>query len=209
MTACIAPLNPISLDSVWPHDFIFEGDDLSGGPVGLVLVSVGRPLVSRRFDLGEGLALASAERLVVRLTPSLMEGLRPGDYAYQIQKGEGDEVETLLKGEVPIGKGLTPYLDTASAPLQTAATAGSMSPVLTVPPSSTRVVRGGGLIGDDGPPGPNSADLIGFDDLLTGFGVDTIQEVLVLIAGSAGFGPGGLNFNNPNNTGLGLVLGVL
>lgn len=165
MTAATAnaPFPAIRTDSVWAHDIVFEGESLADAVLALTLVSVGRPITTRRFDLGEGLTVVGTDRVTVRLTVAQVEGLTPGDYGLQVQRGEGDQAETLLIGTVPVEKGLEAYLKPGSGPLQTAVSKASAVPVVTVPAGTTRVVRGGamsGPAGPPGPPGPNDAALI-------------------------------------------------
>jgi hypothetical protein len=197
MTAAIAtaPFPAIRTDSVWSHDIVFEGEALAAQPMALTLVSVGRPLVARRFDLDDGLSVSGANRLLIRLAVSQVEDLRAADYALQIQRGEGDAAETLLIGSVSVENGLEGYLNPASGPLQTAVSKASGTPVITVPAATTRVVRGGGL---EGPPGPNRAELITIDDALVQIGAATVEEALIILARGQGFG--GLIFTAPANT---------
>lgn len=194
MTAATAtaPFPAIRTDSVWAHDIVFEGESLADFALALTLVSVGRPITTRRFELGGGLTVVGTDRVTVRLTVAQVEGLTPGDYGLQLQRGEGDEAETLLIGTVPVEKGLEAYLKPGSGPLQTPFSKASAVPVVTVPAGTTRVVRGGamlGLRGDPGPPGPNDAALIATSSGAALLGASNVNDALAALVAVALGGP--------------------
>lgn len=166
MTAAVAPypLPAIRTDAVWDHDFTFEGEAFGSQPISLVLVSIGRPLHARRFDLGTGLSLSQGNRISVRLSAAQLTGLRAGEYAFQVQVGAGSAADTVLVGSVPVFTGLSAYLASGAPPLWDGIAGPAPVPSMVIgPPGPTRIIRAGamrgapggpGKDGKDGPPGP-------------------------------------------------------
>lgn len=198
MSAALIParLVPVArTDADWAFDIAFPEEDWTAADeVRVAFARQGLPAV--RFEV---LAAASAEvACAIRLSADELSERAPGRYTVEVRRIAGDETDDAAVFELVLVQGLSDAADRqAPSPIGDATTVSGG--VIVTRTSKIEVVRAGGITG---PPGPNAADLIGFDDALTAMGVETVQEAIAFLAGQQGFGPGTLNFSNPANAGL-------
>lgn len=186
------PLDPARTDADWADDLTFyrsaeaDPEDWTGCQASLALVPrFGTSSFLLTSEVGGGLEIL-ANGVGIRVAAAAMSDLVPETYDFELRKLDGTAVETVLVGSVSIEQGLSKIVtgEVATGPVETSGGYGSVKVFRA--PGGVRVVRSGGVAG---PAGPNTANLIAFNDALTALGVDNVQDAIVALYALIGGGP--------------------
>ncbi|USQ97232.1 hypothetical protein [Caulobacter sp. RL271] len=211
------PLDIVWNDVDWAFPFTFELTDAEVDPwtasdFDLAFAGVGDSAELPGFRLGTvggGLVANGPDVVEIRVAAVDVGAIPIGDYEWTLRRiGQDGSTEGLLIGRQSIREGVSRR---AGAPLVgTGAAVSGVAAGLKIirAANGVRVVRSPeGPRGLTGAQGPSDADGVSFDDALTGLGATDVQAAITAIWAEL-IAPHD-DFSNIDNTGLGLVLGVI
>lgn len=201
MSAALIPpaLVPVArTDADWALDISFQGEDWTGDTVKVAFARQGSPVDP--FEI-EAEAPTENTGCIIRVPAETWADKKPGVFTVEVRRFSGSTIDDAAVFQVQLYRGISDHASVAGAAAAPAGDGAAVGNVIVNRAGAVTVVRGGGL--------PRDARLVLVNDILLGLGAANVEEALIILAGNQGYAPGSLNFSNPNNTGLGLVLGVI
>lgn len=182
MSAALIPAQYVPVartDADWAFDIVLEGEDWTGRAIKVAFARIGIPRERFEVEVGTGIEEPTEGlSIALRIGAAFWADKPPGTYSVEARGFDGGAIDDAAVFQMRLVRGVSHYDDAPYAVDAPVGDGAAIGGVIVSRTAAVSVVRSGGVAG---PPGPNAANLIEFDDTEAQLGASTVEAAIIAL----------------------------